>query len=67
MEGDHWSGGDGYCSGAVLRIIMAGEVGLFASVPEIVLKTSTKYLFRLTNVSGGAIKASMQLGWFEDV
>lgn len=39
----------------------------FARVPEIVLKTSTKYLFRLTNVSGGAIKASMQLGWFEDV
>jgi hypothetical protein len=37
----------------------------FARITEFILKTSTAYLFRVTNIAAGTAQASMQFGWFE--
>lgn len=46
---------------------IGGSQSDFARVTEILLKTSSKYLFRVTNLGAGNIAGSTQLGWFEDV
>ena len=56
-----------YISGGTTGNAVGGSSTDFARIPEIVLKASTKYLFRATNLSAGAVAGSVQLGWFEDV
>jgi hypothetical protein len=46
---------------------VGGTSADFARVTEFVLKASSKYLFRVTNTSGGTVAGSMQLGWYENV
>lgn len=62
---NHYIPGSTGGSGGSARI--GGSSTDFARITELVLKASTKYLFRVTNVSGGTIAGSIQLGWFEDV
>lgn len=56
-----------YISGGGGGNATGGSSTDFARITELVLKLSTKYLFRVTNQSNGAVKGSAQLGWFEDV
>lgn len=56
-----------YIAGGTTGNSVGGSSTDFARITELVLKTSTKYLFRVTNLGAGAVGASMQLGWFEDV
>lgn len=56
-----------YIPGGTTGNSIGGSSSDFARVTELLLKTSTKYLFRMTNLGAGATGASMQLGWFEDV
>lgn len=56
-----------YIPGGTTGNAVGGSSTDFARIPEIVLKPSTNYLFRATNLSAGAVGASLQLGWFEDI
>lgn len=58
---------DHYIAGGATGNPVGGSSTDFARVTELVLKLSTKYLFRVTNRSASATAASVQLGWFEDV
>lgn len=56
-----------YISGGTTGNAVGGSSTDFARITEMVLKPSTKYLFRATNLGAGAVAGSVQVGFFEDV
>jgi hypothetical protein len=56
---------DHYIAGGATGNPIGGTSTDFARITELVLKLSTKYLFRVTNRSASAVAGSVQLGWFE--
>ena len=56
-----------YIAGGTTGNATGGSSSDFARVTEFVLKASTKYLFRVTNIAAGATAGSVQLGWYENV
>lgn len=56
-----------YIAGGTTGNATGGSSNDFARITEFLLKTSSKYLFRVTNLSASAAAGSVQLGWFENV
>lgn len=56
-----------YIAGGTTGNATGGASNDFARITELVLKTSSKYLFRVTNLGAGAAAGSVQLGWYENV